>query len=245
MVDFVSDAAADWFNTLYGSKDVREGLARWSKAYGPEWEDIVRAVEDETGVGFADGWSRYWATTPPAKAVCFDGQSLNNYPVGNTFPEWAMASRGVPFRVVAIDGHTWETLTPSVEDRLHPKIDMATSVGLVLSAGTTALALNQSGAALYTATVAYADAARAAGFAWVVGTTVPENSFFTGAQETQRQAFNTAVLADAEAAFEDVADVAAALTPWATYTSDGTHYNALGAFTAAGVLDPILDTLLA
>lgn len=180
-------------------------------------------------------------------AVIFDGQSLNLYPdVG--YPERLMQGRGISYSVVAVDGRSWRALALDADDRVLSHADDANTTILVMNGGTSNIDSGQSAVDYYSDEVAYASAARAAGFDLVIVTTLPTSSTFEPAEERARQDANRLKLEDPEEAFDAVADLAAhpllAKEQDGGYI-DGIHWTDAGAQAAAEVVAPVLDRLLA
>jgi hypothetical protein len=120
--------------------------------------------------------------------------------------------------------------------------------------GTSNIWSGETGADLYTEEVAYAAAARAAGFWKVMIMTLCPNSTNTGPQETQRSSHNTLLIADASHGFDAVVDIASdsrlSDPTSSTYYvqggfTSGVHWTAAGAAVAASLVGPAADAVLA
>lgn len=201
-------------------------------------------------------------------AFVFDGQSLNFVPIGGpTYPTVVMAGLAValgyesPHVVVAQSGQSWTLLlngsTPPPDAalgwvrpasvRLYPKANMGLTTFLLMCGGTSDVEEGDTGATIYADMVTYADLARAAGFDRIVAQTITPSTTFSAGEETARAAANVLILADADDAFDAVADCAADPLddPADTlYYSDGTHWTALGASTAAALTLTAVESLL-
>ena len=180
----------------------------------------------------------------------FDGQSLglipgapNNYPTVTmqSFPTWAWTN-------VHIGAMSWTQLAATQTGRCHVHANTGLVTVLVMCGGTSDIYVEQdSGATCYADHVAYADAARAAGFDLVVATTLVKADGYGGGAETRRTDFNTLLLADASNAFDAVADFAADPSlddpTDTTYYLDGIHWKIAGAAAAAACMVPVLQSL--
>lgn len=191
---------------------------------------------------------------PSPWIVVFDGQSLNLVPGPvATYGYKVMSGRGLPWRITAKSGVPWEgnpvpwsDLTDDAATRTHPLAKAARQACLVMCGGQSDIWANDTAAQVYADEVAYANAARSAGFDWIIGTTITANQFNTGAQNTERLAHNVLLLADASNAFDDVVDLAANanLEDYGTYTFDGVHWSGAATTIVASLLDPYLDAVL-
>ena len=192
---------------------------------------------------------------PHPLRVVFDGQSLNNpqgdQPAEVAYPAQLMATLpGVPWRTVALDGVSWTLLATTAPARLFSQAVAATSV-LVLMGGTSDIYFEgDSGLKVYQDMRDYAVRARAAGFDKIIGTTITPATWFDDFPNTmpaRRVAANAAILADADHAFDAVADVAAGPTLSVKSSpafTDGVHYSVAGAAEAAGIVRPVLVPFL-
>lgn len=188
----------------------------------------------------------------------FDGQSLNNIAAGPelitptaTYPFRAMASRGLAWSNVAVDGESWTVLAATAATRLWPLLTgPETSSVLIMCGGTADLNLESDSAATVYANMAdYADAAKTAGADLVIGTTITPATPLTGPKETARTGANALLLADARGSFDHVVDFAGT-TGLDDHTSqfyafDGIHLSWLGAQLAADTMAPTLDAIFA
>ena len=186
----------------------------------------------------------------PAVRVVFDGQSLNLIPAGYpSYPIQTMKDRSEAYCVVAIAGTSWTTLATTAATRLHPLGPLATTSVLVMNGGTQDVLDGDSGATIMADAVSYADNARAAGFDFVIITTIPPAAGMTAGQNTARGDFNTLVMADAGADFDvSVNLLSGALadnTDQNYYAFDQVHWAEGGAKVAADLIKAALDTVLA
>jgi len=184
--------------------------------------------------------------------VVFDGQSLNltgvnvDLETNNPYPDQVMSGRGVPWANVAVAGQSWTTLATTAATRTHPLAGFTTNTLLVMCGGTADILDGDSGATLYADEVAYANAARAAGYSHVVATTLVGNSATTGGQNSARLSHNSLLLADASNAFDFVVDFdVPPLDDWTDtdYYFDGVHWLETGAAAAAALMSPVIDAL--
>lgn len=181
--------------------------------------------------------------------VVFAGQSLNIMPgpalcyptqlMGDYFP-------AVPYANVAIGSMSWTNLSVIQAANVNIHANGGLTTILIMCGGTADVFIeNDTGATLYAQEVAYANAARAAGFNHIIGTTITSTTAFSPGQNTERSNHNTLLLADASAAFDSVVDLAG--DPRlddpadATYYADGTHWTSAGAQAAADLVFPALD----
>lgn len=199
---------------------------------------------------------------PAGIRVVFDGQSLCNVPVApHNMPTFLMNNRFIPWVNVAISGHGWLDLTPSAETRLFPYArNRAGCTDILVMCGGQGDLFNaapdgqQTGAVAYARAIDYANAARSAGFDYVLITTmsaVGPDVLGTGRpspSELQGMVdYNVLVLANS-GGFDAVADISVSPLDDATNTDfyhiDRTHYVAEGAKAAAELIAPALDNLL-
>lgn len=179
----------------------------------------------------------------PAHVVVFDGQSLNIMPVGNTYPALTMAGRGQPWSVVGIAATSFTQLATTAASRVHPLAKPYAESTLVLCGGTSDLSTEgDSAATVLSDMVAYAAAARTAGFTRVIALTITPSTGFSAGANTQRLTANALILASA--AFDEVVDVAGHPSlddaTDVAYYSDGTHWTTAGATIAAGMVAAVL-----
>lgn len=191
---------------------------------------------------------------PVPYAVVFTGQSLNNHPAApDNYPTQMMDGfliDGYPvsWANVAIDGASWTQLSgANPQAHLVRQANRGAVTILAMCGGTGDILAGDSGATIYADMVSYADNARVSGYDLVVAQTITPATSFTGGQETARAAANVLILADADQAFNAVADVAVAPLddPADTdYYSDGIHPTALGASVLADVTLAAVESLL-
>lgn len=197
------------------------------------------------------------APSTPALRLIFDGQSHNLVPtldgiLGQPYPWHLTRGRSAPWGVVAVSGQSWTTLLTTIESRLYPTLGRATTTVLLMSGGTTDVNDGDTAAQVYADHVAYADLARANGATKIIACTLIGSTTFTAGEDVVRQDFNTLLRADADAAFDGVADVDAALVAayGASYWTDtdvlwdGTHMLGASAQTYAAAVAAVLDPLL-
>jgi hypothetical protein len=196
----------------------------------------------------------------PAVRVAVDGQSLCR-PVGATpgaeWPIRVMSGRGIPLANVAVSGAGWTNLTNGTgfaigqpaSTRLLPIPQWSEASGLVLFGGQADLQSGASAATVMSWIVAYGDAARTAGFDYVIACTVPPAYIFTSGLETARQAFNGLLLADAGSDFDAKVDIASVPqlddSTDTTYYSDGLHFTNEGHAIAGDTIEPAVDDMIA
>lgn len=186
----------------------------------------------------------------PTTRIVFDGQSLNTIPAaaGQAYPHQTMRGRSEAYTVVAISGTSWTVLATTAATRLHPLGPLATTSVLVMNGGTSDLTEDDSGATIMADAVSYADAARTAGFDYVIVTTIPPAVHLTGARETARDDFNTLVVADAGGDFDAVVDFrGTVLNDYSDadyYIFDQIHWGVGGAKVAADLVAAAIDSVL-
>jgi hypothetical protein len=193
--------------------------------------------------------------------VVFDGQSMNVLPAyPDNYPAQLMLGRGISYRNVAISGISWTVLQASYVSRTFPSALRSQLSILVLTGGTTDLALpgdmpggeGNSAVQTYADMGSYANGCRAAGYDIIIANTVtPSGQFLLGAAETQRQSLNSLIMADSSGYFDRKIDMAADSrlsdpTNATYYEQPGkTHFVAAGAAVAASLVAPVLLPLLA
>lgn len=184
--------------------------------------------------------------------IVFVGQSLNIIPASpNNYPTLLMAEHGVgiPYNIVTpmnLAGAAWYDLDNTFPQTLYPLVDLCQTAVLVMCGGTSNIQEGQTGQQYYDSEVAVAQAAAAAGFAVIVNTTLCPSAAMDAGEETARAAANVLKLANSTdwdacvdlAAHTDLDDPANT-----TYYSDGTHWTAAGAQTAADLVYPALQGL--
>ena len=151
-------------------------------------------------------------------------------------------------RNVAVGSAAWHDLALTAVDRLFPYGGVALSTALVMNGGQSDLWDGESGAQVYAEEVAYAAAARAAGFDVVVAITICPGQY-SEAEEAARLEHNDLLLADASGGFDAVVDVAALPeladpTDLTYYDALGIHWTEAGAQIAADALAPVLQANL-
>jgi hypothetical protein len=189
--------------------------------------------------------------------VVFDGQSLNLEPDAATcYPTVLMADYDIPWANVAIGAESLTDNLVTAPHRTFQKGKTAPVTVLILCDGTADLSLFggelDTGAEVYADMGAYADAARAAGFDYVIVTTIQDFNGGAG-PESERLAANLLIIEDASDKFDYVVQLAE--DPRLDDSSDATYYhtdqvhpNAAGAvvmaeLVAAQGLDPLLASL--
>lgn len=174
-----------------------------------------------------------------------DGQSLVFAPSGVVAPNVATGlvaqlRSAYGLATPAISGTTYAQRAPTVVSRVDSLARNATRSILIDIGGTSDLLGGMSAAALLATVEAYADARRAAGYERVIELTVPPTSLISGGAETQRQAYNAALLANANGKFDAVVDVAGHPllddSSDVAYYSDALHWTAAGAAVATGLV---------
>lgn len=164
------------------------------------------------------------------------------------WPRLAMAGRGLPAFPVSVDGRSLTWLADNWSGRADVYITPAEPTIYVLCGGYSDYGSGDSGAQVYADAGHLADLARAAGAAWVICTTTLPSVNITGPAETERQAGNALILADAAGHFDATVDFEVPglddPTDTASYI-DGTHLYAAGSRLAAAVATPVLDAAIA
>ena len=181
------------------------------------------------------------ADPPPAPGtVVFDGQSLNNTPEeGLTFPVQVMRGRSEDWVNTAQNGLSWTRLAASADRRVFRHATEGHDT-LVMNGGTSDIAEGDTGESLYAEEVAYAGAARRAGFERVIILTLPPSAFFTAPQDAEREAHNALLLEDPDGAFDAVVDVASLVPLGHGFYLDGIHWSEAGARKAAQAVREVL-----
>lgn len=187
-------------------------------------------------------------------ACVFDGQSLVVWPSAyhvNSFPMKMMSGRKAGYHIVGIGGYAWTQLDNDFSSRVAPFAKLAPVSFYLMVGGTTQIALGQSGSAVYDTEKAISDLAKAAGYTYVIGSTTTPSTTFDAGDNVELGILNAEVLADADAAFDAVADLAA--DPRlddptdTTYYSDGTHPTTFangGTAAIAELMGAAVDSLL-
>jgi hypothetical protein len=212
-----------------------------------------------------------WAARIPACLVVCDGQSLNILPgpaVGFPAQCEALLSATACTRgdVVAIGSTSYLVLSQTQATRCNRHAH-TTPLPIWHGVGGTSDVLNgDTAATMYANIKAYVLAAKAAGFAKAVITTITPSTGFTAGQNTQRQAANDLLIGNADAAFDRVVDLACDSTlsnpgapPSGTtyygtghlanpadttyYNADGLHWKAAGCADAASSCVPALRSV--
>ena len=188
------------------------------------------------------------------RSVTFDGQSLNLLPgpLDGGYPATLMANYPtVAWNNAAKGATSMSGLALTAASRLLPHANAAVSTILILVDGQSDIATeNDTGAALYAEEVSYANAARAAGFNVVIGTTIVPSTDYTAGQETNRTNHNTLLLNHATTdpgvfnAVVDLANVSGLNNAAGTDYSDGLHWSVAGCLKAANAVSPVLATYL-
>lgn len=199
--------------------------------------------------------------------VVFDGQSLANTPdpwngdpnFGWPWTRIVMLGRELPAYWVAVGGTSMTSLASTFATRAAPSVTPAghdEPTIYVLCGGTTDLdGEGDTGAQVYADAGTLAALARAAGAAYVVCTTVFPAAWFDSGEETQRQAANALILADAAGHFDgtvdfDVPGLDDTSDP-RSYLFDGVHLigwptdTVYGTGRAAAVAAPAIDAAIA
>lgn len=185
----------------------------------------------------------------PAHRIIFDGQSLNliSTDAETTYPIFVMEGLSLPYSVVAVGGQSWTSLAGTAPTRLHPYGGTADTLTLVMTGGSSDILDGDTGATVMADAVAYADAARAAGFDNVICTTIPPTIAFDTSESDAKDDFNTLLVADAGSDFDAVVDLRVTDLEDATDSTfylDGVHWNAAGCEVAGGLAQTALTTVL-
>jgi hypothetical protein len=187
---------------------------------------------------------------PSPLFLMFDGQSLNNTPeIPDNYPYLLALALGATYENEAISAASWGQLRRSIARRTLPFSRAGVVTVYAMCGGTHDIWLGASGAEVYSRMVEVAEAATAAGYTYVIGTTItPSDTFLIDDREARRLAANAAILADADNAFSAVVDFAD--TPGlddyeSIYYADELHWSADGAALAAATAEPIIAALVA
>lgn len=153
---------------------------------------------------------------PAACRLTFDGQSRVNQPgwyggiLGWNWPRLATADLGLPGYIQpAIGGTSLTTLASTFGERAAPWIAPASfepTIYVLCGGFTDYVNELNTGAQVYSDAGAMAALARAAGAVYVVCTTTLPSTVIAGGQETERQAGNALILADAAGHFDATID---------------------------------------
>lgn len=151
--------------------------------------------------------------------------------------------------VVALAGTTYAQRATTVVGRVDQYARLSARPALIDLGGQSDLLTDMSATSLLTASEAYASERRTAGFAVLVGCTIPHMAEGmvspTVGQEAQRVAYNA--LLRSSVVFDAIADLAAdprlSDASNATYFSDGLHPTLAGAAAIADVFEATLATL--
>jgi hypothetical protein len=195
---------------------------------------------------------------PAPVRVVFDGQSFLNWPAApDNVPSVLMHGNGVPWHNVAVDGQGWGVLATTQAARLFPQARPSPLLDvLVMVGGWSDIVYDgETGEATHAFAVAYADAARAAGFDQVICATIPASGpnilglgIPTSTDYERIDAYNALVMADADGDFDAVVDLAVAPLDDATnatyFLGDKLHFRAAGAAAAAELIRPVLEPFL-
>jgi hypothetical protein len=174
--------------------------------------------------------------------LIFEGQSMNLQPTASRYPNQMMASHpDVPWDNVAVSATSWTMLAKSRAQRTLPRLTLAQKTIIVMNGGYTDLSGEaDSGATLLQDEKDYADVLRAAATTggrscYIIISTLCKWGSISAPIETERQAHNSALLADSSGKFDAVVDVAgdSRLTDPTNHTYfqafDELHYTAAGA----------------
>lgn len=183
----------------------------------------------------------------PVSITC-DGQSLNDNPAlpGTGYAFELQTQLDMPVQHAYIGGMDWVNLKPSQYSRVFPYANVARRSIYHMMGGTTGLTIGLSGATMYTNTQLQAQAARDAGYDFVVVVTCSSGVGITGAGfEANRLAYNAALIADSLNKFDLTIDICP--TPGVNLAlhstpsfQDGTHWSVLGQQQALAIAVPQL-----
>ena len=185
--------------------------------------------------------------------VVFDGQSLNLLPgpLSGGYPATTMASfPGVPYVNVAIGSTSWTDLYTTRVARLHPHANGGLITILCMCGGTSDIVAGDDGGTVYADEVSYGNAARTAGFNYVIATTLTGWTGISAANETERDWLNAYLVSDPSDAFDYTVDHAAHTslddppTDTGFYDDIGLHWNAAGAAVAASLTVAALQNII-
>lgn len=192
-----------------------------------------------------------FAGTTRGPRFVFDGQSLNFAPLATNYPRTTMANfPAVPWNNIGVAGTSWTVLGNTALQRTDRWAAKSNFSVLIMCGGTSDILAPESndGPTVYSDMVGYGNARRAAGFDYVIATTITPDTAMTGTENTNRVNANALILGDASAAFDVKVDFAgnASLSDAsnATYYTDGLHWTTAGAAVAASMMTPVLTTLL-
>jgi hypothetical protein len=191
----------------------------------------------------------------PEDQLIFDGQSFNyaQRSNGRSYPAQLVARLGSRIglsSVLAMSGTTYAQRSGSVGARVDTQYRKAKRSTVLDLAGQSDILAGVTGAQLYKAVSAYADARRRAGARFIIEYTItPSDSrWYTKAEDTERQTYNRLLLADAQNHFDAVIDLASrpefAHPEDTTYFEDGLHPTEQGAAVIASLAEVAVRALL-
>jgi len=172
---------------------------------------------------------------PQADLIVWDGASLVYAPgtPALAFPAGIMASlTRTESRVVGISDTTWTERSGNVAKRVDQLLGIVGGTKTLFDcAGTKNINSGQTAAQIIAEAETYWDARRAAGFDFIISTTVPDSVGFDAGEDTKRADLNAAIIASASLdAVVDLTGIAALNDASnTTYFHDGTHFTATGA----------------
>lgn len=151
--------------------------------------------------------------------VVFDGQSRVVGPgfwTGNTFLGWSwarlvMLGRGIPSYLVGVSGQSMSWLASNWDSRVPPYITPAghpePTIYVLCGGHSDYASESDTGAQVYADAGVLAQLARDAGAQYVICTTTLPSKAFSASAETERQAGNALILADASGHFDATVDL--------------------------------------
>jgi hypothetical protein len=188
-----------------------------------------------------------WAT----RVVWYGDSYCQEVNPGADFPRLTMVGLDAGFNRVGFNGLGWGLLLSGGYQTELTKTAIGTTTNiLVMSGGHGDFTFGADGETTYDRAVTAAEAAVAAGFDAVVITTMsPTLETVTDDQETDREEYNTLLLANGDDAFDAVIDLAGDsrlddYTDTTYYDADETHYNPAGSLVAADLTRPDIAALI-
>lgn len=197
---------------------------------------------------------------PAPVRVVFDGQSHLNIPETYPAPYHAMLGSGIPWHNVAVNGQGWGALVADQSTRLFPQARPSPLVDILVMVGGWSDLVPSAvgpvdGETAHARAVTYAENARAAGFDYVICSTVPGTGpnvlnlgIPTTGQYEEIDTYNALVMADTAGDFDASVDISTAPLDDATngtyYLFDRLHFLNPGAIEVGARLRAAIDTFL-
>jgi lysophospholipase L1-like esterase len=186
-----------------------------------------------------------------AGLLACDGDSITagvGAALNRGWPQYLNLPFGVRRRVTAQSGIGIATASSNAATSLDPLLVSGQRNVLAIWIGTNDISIGTSGSSIYSSLTSYITARRSAGWDKIAVFTTIKRSSFSGSTETQRQAYNSAIVGNAAGADAviDVASLAEFGDPAnTTYVFDGIHPTAAGYRATAALANQPLNLLFA